>query len=502
MLEQFSSLDLSNQIFDVYNDIKARTGGDIYIGVVGPVRTGKSTFIKRFMDLLVIPNITDVHSKERAIDELPQSAAGKTIMTTEPKFIPKEAAEIVLGEDTKVNIRLIDCVGYMVEGASGHIENEQERLVKTPWFDTEIPFTQAAELGTQKVINDHSTIGIVITTDGSFGELPRDNYIAAEEKTIGELKKLRKPFIVLLNTNKPYSESTIRLADEIGEKYNVTVIPVNCEQLKKDDINRIMINILSVFPISEIDFYMPKWAEMLPEDHWLKVDLIDSIKELLKKLNLIKDARPDNLSTESNYVKKFKVDKIQMENGSVKVNIEFDDTYYYTILSDLIGVSITDEYQLISTIRELADMKVEYDRVRNACESVRSKGYGVVIPTKEEISIEEPEIMKHGNKYGVKIKATAPSVHMIKANIETEIAPIIGTEEQANDLIEYISRNTSENPEGIWDTNIYGKTIDQLINEGITTKMSKMSDDSQLKLQETMQKIINDSNGGIICIII
>lgn len=502
MLEQFSSLDLSNQIFDVYNDIKARTGGDIYIGVVGPVRTGKSTFIKRFMDLLVIPNIADVHSKERAIDELPQSAAGKTIMTTEPKFIPKEAAEITLGEDTKVNIRLIDCVGYMVEGATGHIENEQERLVKTPWFENEIPFTQAAELGTQKVINDHSTIGIVITTDGSFGDLPRENYIPAEEKTIGELKKLKKPFIVLLNTNKPYSESTIALANEVADKYNVTVIPVNCEQLKKDDINRIMINILSVFPVSEINFYIPKWAEMLPDDHWLKADLIDSIKTLLKKISIIKDARPDNLSTESNFVKKFKVDKIQMENGSVAVNVEFDDTYYYTILSDLIGVPIHDEYQLIATIRELAEKKTEYERVRGAVEQVESKGYGIVIPTKDEITIDEPEIMKHGNKYGVKIKASAPSVHMIKANIETEIAPIIGSEEQANDLIEYINRNAAENPLGIWNTNIYGKSIDQLINEGITTKINKMSDDSQVKLQETMQKIINDSNGGIICIII
>ena len=296
MLEQISSLDLQNPIYDVYNDIKARTGGDIYIGVVGPVRTGKSTFIKRFMDLLVIPNIEDVHSRERAVDELPQSAAGKTIMTTEPKFIPKEAAEINLGDDTKVNIRLIDCVGYMVEGAAGHIENEQERLVKTPWFDYEIPFTQAAEIGTQKVINDHSTIGIVVTTDGSFGDLPRDNYIPAEEKTIGELKKLKKPFIVLLNTNKPYSETTINLANDIANKYNVTVMPVNCEQLKKDDINRIMSNILSVFPVSEIDFYMPKWAEMLPDDHWLKVDLIESVKSLLKNISLIRDARKSDRS--------------------------------------------------------------------------------------------------------------------------------------------------------------------------------------------------------------
>ena len=502
MLEQFSSLDLSNQIYDVYNDIKARTGGDIYIGVVGPVRTGKSTFIKRFMDLLVIPNIQDIHNKERAIDELPQSAAGKTIMTTEPKFIPKEAAEIQLGDNTKVNIRLIDCVGYMVEGASGHIENEQERLVKTPWFDYEIPFTQAAEIGTQKVINDHSTIGIVVTTDGSFGDLPRDNYIPAEEKTIAELKKLRKPFIVLLNTNRPYSESTLNLANDIAAKYNVTVMPVNCEQLKKDDIHRIMTNILSVFPVSEINFYIPKWAEMLPDDHWLKMDLIESVKQLLKKLSLIRDARSDNLTTDSQYVKKFNIDKIEMENGKVKVNVEFDDNYYYTILSDLIGVPIADEYQLISTIRELADMKYEYQKVSSACDQVRSRGYGVVAPTRDEIIIEEPEILKHGNKFGVKIKAKAPSIHMINANIETEIAPIVGSEEQANDLIAYIKKNSAENANGIWETNIYGKSIQQLVDEGISTKINKMTDESQLKLQETMQKIINDSNGGIICIII
>lgn len=502
MLEQFSSLDSPNQIYDVYNDIKARTGGDIYIGVVGPVRTGKSTFIKRFMDLLVIPNIEDIHSKERAIDELPQSASGKTIMTTEPKFIPKEAAEINLGNNTKVNIRLIDCVGYMVEGATGHIENEQERLVKTPWFDYEIPFTQAAEIGTQKVINDHSTIGIVITTDGSFGDLPRENYVPAEEKTIVELKKLKKPFIVLLNSNKPYSENTINLANDISAKHNVTVMSVNCEQLKKDDINRVMANILSVFPVSEIDFFMPKWAEMLPDDHWLKVDLIDSVKYLLKNISLIRDARTDNLSTDSKYVKRFNIDKIEMENGSVKVNVEFEDSYYYNILSDLIGVPIVDEYQLIRTIRELATMKNQYQKVSSAYDEVQSRGYGVVTPTREEITIAEPEIMKHGNKYGVKIKTTAPSIHMIKANIETEIAPIVGSEEQAADLISYIKKNAAENPEGIWETNIYGKSIKQLVDDSISTKINKMTDDSQLKLQEAMQKIINDSNGGMICIII
>lgn len=488
--------------FDVYNDIQARTGGEIYIGVVGPVRTGKSTFIKRFMDLLVIPGIEDVHSKERAIDELPQAAAGKTIMTTEPKFIPKEAAEISLNDETKVKIRLIDCVGYMVDGASGHIENEQERMVKTPWYDHEVPFTQAAELGTKKVINDHSTIGIVVTTDGSFGEIPRNNYMLPEEKTIEELKHLGKPFIVLLNTSKPYSNDTLRIAEEIEQRFDVTVMPLNCEQMKKEDIHKIMENILSVFPITEVNFYMPKWAEMLPVDHWLKSDLIASVKTMFQNITRIKDANTSNFTTDSEYVKRFKIDKVDMQDGTVSVNVEFDDMYYYKILSDLIGVPITGEYQLISTLKELAAKKEEFEKVSQAVNQVKTKGYGIVSPSKEEISIEEPEVMKHGSKYGVKIKANAPSIHMIRAEIMTEVAPIVGTEEQAKDLINYINENSMENPEGIWETNIFGKSIRQLVEEGISSKVNKLTDESQIKLQETMQKIINDSNGGLICIII
>ena len=488
--------------FDIYNDIQARTGGEIYIGVVGPVRTGKSTFIKRFMDLLVIPEIQDVHSRERAVDELPQAAAGKTIMTTEPKFIPKEAAQISLNNETKVNVRLIDCVGYMVDGASGHIENNQERMVKTPWFDHEIPFTQAAELGTKKVINDHSTIGIIVTTDGSFGDIPRNNFMIPEERTIEELKRLGKPFIVILNTSKPYSNDTLRIAEEIEQRFDVTVMPVNCEQLKKEDIHHIMENILSVFPITELNFYMPKWAEMLPTDHWLKKDLISAAKALFQNISQIKDVNTDNLGTDSEYVKRFKVEKVDTQNGAVTVNVEFDDEYYYKILSDMIGVPITGEYQLISTIRELAAKKNEFEMVSQAVMQVRNKGYGIVSPMKDEISIEEPEVMKHGSKYGVKIKASAPSIHMIRAEIMTEVAPIIGTEEQAKDMINYINENAKDNQEGIWETNIFGKSIRQLVDDGINSKLNKLSDDSQLKLQETMQKIINDSSGGLICIII
>jgi len=423
-------------------------------------------------------------------------------MTTEPKFIPKEAAEITFDDETKVKIRLIDCVGYMVEGASGHIEDQQERMVKTPWYDYEIPFTQAAELGTKKVINDHSTIGIVVTTDGSFGELPRASYKAPEEKTITELKNIGKPFIVLLNTAKPYSIETIQAAEELSEEYNVPVMPVNAEQLKKDDITKIMENILSVFPISEVDFFMPKWAEMLPADHWLKIDLIQSIKELFENFTQVKDAKANNFDTNSQYVKRFKIDNVDMQDGTVRVDVEFDDMYYYKILSDLIGVPITGEYQLISTLKDLAGKKAEFEKVSYATDQVKAKGYGIVTPVKEEISIEEPELMKHGNKYGVKIKAKAPSVHMIKADILTEVAPIVGSEEQAKDLINYINENAKENPDGIWETNIFGKTVRQLVDDGINAKINKLTDESQLKLQETMQKIINDSNGGLVCIII
>ena len=488
--------------FNVYKDIKARTNGEIYIGVVGPVRTGKSTFIKRFMDLLVIPNIEDVHSRERAIDELPQSAAGKTVMTTEPKFIPKEAVDISVLGDVDLSVRMIDCVGYMVEGALGHTENEQERLVKTPWFDYEIPFTQAAELGTKKVINDHSTIGIVVTCDGSFGDIPRESYVVPEERTIEELKKIGKPFVVLLNSNRPMSEETRQLAEKLNEKYDVTVMPINCEQLKKDDISRILSSVLSVFPITEISFYLPKWIEMFPRDHYIKASIIETAKEVLSKLNLMKDVNEENCTVDNPYINDFKVDKMVMEDGTVKMIVDIDNRFYYDIISEMTGIPVSGEYEFMKMIKELAAKKQEYEKVSYACEQVKHKGYGVVSPSQNEIMIEEPQVIRHGNKYGVKIKANAPSVHMIQANIETEIAPIVGTEEQALDLIAYMKEQAETSPEGIWETNIFGKTMKQLVDEGIASKISKMNDDSQMKLQETMQRIINESNGGLICIII
>jgi len=492
----------SSSAFNVYKDIQARTNGEIYIGVVGPVRTGKSTFIKNFMELLVIPGIEDVHSKERTIDELPQSSQGKTIMTTEPKFIPKEAALISFGDDSMAKVRLIDCVGFMVEGASGHIENEQERMVKTPWFEEEIPFTQAAEIGTKKVIMDHSTVGIVITTDGSFGELERQNYVTPEIRTIEELKKYRKPFIVVLNTNHPYSEETNELALNLSSEYGVKVIPMNCKQLKPSDIHSIIAELLDSFPITRINFRLPKWAEMLDNNHWLKKDCISNIRTILNNLSIVSQVTQDNFNTTSNFINQIKLNDIHLENGEVEAEVEFDNQYYYDILSDLVGMPIANEEEVIRLLKELSEKRTQYDLLSEASNQVQYKGYGIVIPSFEDITIEAPEVVKHGNKYGVKIKANAPSIHMIKANIETEIAPIVGSEEQAQDLIRYITQNAAQNPDGIWDTNIFGKSIKQLVDDGIKTKVNRLTDESQVKLQETIQKVINDSNGGLVCIII
>ncbi|WP_334305394.1 stage IV sporulation protein A [uncultured Acetatifactor sp.] len=486
--------------YDLYNDIKNRTGGEIYIGVLGPVRTGKSTFIKRFMEEMVLPYMEDEHAKLRAQDELPQSAGGKTITTTEPKFIPNEAASVVLSGEIPVSVRLIDCVGYMVEGAAGHMEEDMERMVKTPWFDYEIPFTQAAEIGTDKVMNDHSTIGLVITTDGSFGEIPRGNYLEAEEKTILALKRLRKPFLVLVNSQKPYSEDARRVAEEIGEKYGVAAVTVNCEQLKKEDIHMLLENVLYEFPISSIEFYMPKWVEMLPWDNRMKQDIIGQVGAMMKDYSTIRDVRRKPIELTSEYIKRCKTDAICLSDGVIRVTLDAEESYYYEMLTEMVGETIADEYQLISKLKSFAAMKHEYAKVLDAVNMVRIKGYGVVTPDKDEITLEKPELIKHGNKFGVKIKASSPSIHMIRANIETEIAPIVGTEEQANDLIGFINQEDRES--GIWNTNIFGKTVEQLVNDGITAKVAVIGEESQLKLQDTMQKIVNDSNGGMVCIII
>lgn len=490
---------------DLYKDIESRTGGEIYIGVVGPVRTGKSTFIKRFMDLLVIPNMEDVHNRERTKDELPQSAAGKTIMTTEPKFIPKEAANVILSSNTAVKVRLIDCVGYMVEGATGHIENNEERMVKTPWFDYEIPFSKAAEIGTKKVINDHSTIGVVVTTDGSFGELTREQYEQAEERTIRELKGLNKPFVVLLNTSRPDDERSLKLAEELMKKYEVTVMPVNCNQLKKEDVNRILSAVLMEFPVSEIMFFMPGWVEMLGGEHDIKESVVKFAKSVIGKGTYMKAFDEEGLREligDNEYISGVTISEKDLSTGVIRILIDIAERFYYDVLSELTGQQISNEYELIMTIKNLSEKKEEFDKISAALEQVQARGYGVVMPARDEIVMDEPEVIKNGAKYGVKIKAEAPSIHLIKANVQTELAPIVGDEAQAKDLMEFIKSNGRDGMEGIWNTNIFGKTIEQIVTDGIRTKIDKLSDQTQTKMQETLQKITNDSKGGVICIII
>lgn len=485
----------------LYKDIQARTNGEIYIGVVGPVRTGKSTFIKRFMEILVLPHMTDEPDKARTRDELPQSASGKTIMTTEPKFIPKEAAEIRLMDDVAVKVRLIDCVGYMVEGASGHIEEGEERQVKTPWFDQEIPFTKAAGIGTRKVIHEHATIGIVVTTDGSIGELGREQYLEAEEKTIRELQSIGKPFVVVVNSEKPYSPEARKIAEEIEKTWQVHAIPVNCEQLKEEDIQRILEAVLATFPVSEIAFYIPKWVEMLPMDHKIRQDMTTHIRNLMDQVGEMGDASTGVSKPDSPYITDLRVEKIAMDSGRIQIRIDVDEAFYYEMLSEMTGSQIDGEYSLIAELKELSKLKNEYESVRDAFTSVKMKGYGVVSPTRDEIILDEPVVIRQGNKYGVKIHSSAPSIHLIRANIETEIAPIVGDEKQAEDLITYIHQMASEE-DGIWNTNIFGKSVEDLVMDGMRNKMAVINDESQTKLQDTMQKIVNDSNGGLVCIII
>lgn len=487
--------------FDLYRDIRLRTDGEIYIGVIGPVRTGKSTLINRIMDLFVLPNMEDGPEKVRIMDELPQSGSGKTITTTEPKFLPKEAFDIQVSKEVPLKVRLIDCVGYMVQGAVGHMEEEAPRMVKTPWFDEKIPFVKAAEIGTGKVMKEHSTIGIVVTCDGSFSELSRENYIEAEKRTIEEMKKLGKPFVVVLNSNSPRSTEVKILAEKMELQYQVPVLPMNCEQLKRDDILTIFEFMLKEFPITDIEIFVPEWVELLSENTAIKKEILEGVRGILQRVQKIQDITEENLCFESSYVKNTKIEQVNLSNGNVQLLLEIDQKYYYDVLSRMTGEDIRGESGLLKILKELSGMKKEYVKIQGAVDAVRQKGYGVVLPDQEDIVLEGPVIVKQGNKYGVKLKASAPSFHMIRANIETEVSPLVGSESQANDLINYIENSKKEEGD-IWKTNIFGKTIRELVEDGVKTKIYQVGEESQNKLQETMQKIVNDSTGGMICIII
>lgn len=485
---------------DIYKDIEARTDGEIYMGVVGPVRTGKSTFIKRFMELMVIPAIDDENNRMRAKDELPQSATGKTVMTTEPKFIPKEAVNITVGDGIKLKCRLIDCVGYMVNGAEGHEEDGHERLVKTPWYDYDIPFTKAAELGTKKVIFDHSTVGIVVSCDGSITDIPRDSYIEAEKRTVTELKEIGKPFIMLLNSLRPQAPETKELAQSLSGEYGVDVLPVNCDQLKSKDINKIFESLLMDFPVTAINFNIPKWVEAVDCDNPIKDYMIKQAKADFKNIYHMRDIY--NITCDGDeYIEKIDLSNINMADGTININIVLFDKYYYDMLSATLGCEIRSEYDFIREITQLAKTKKQCEKVSEAYLQSCNTGYGTVSPDEADIKLDAPELIRSGNKYGVKIKAEAPSIHLIKANITTEIAPIVGSEEQAKDLISFINSD-EKSEENIWGVNIFGKSVRQLVEDGLKSKINKINQESQQKLQDTMEKIVNDSNGGMVCIII
>lgn len=491
---------------DIYKDIASRTGGEIYIGVVGPVRTGKSTFIKRFMDLFVLPYMEDGPLKERTIDELPQSSQGKTIMTTEPKFIPQNGVSIRIDDSTDVKVRLVDCVGFVVDGANGHMEGEHQRMVRTPWFAEEIPFEDAAKIGTLKVIKEHATIGVVVTTDGSIGEIDRHSYIEAEERTVEEMEQTGKPYVILLNSERPYSSETEELRISLEEKYGRPVIAVNCKQMQKSDIVRILESVLLEFPVSTVEFYIPKWTEMLNNEHPVKKELISYALDWLGRVTKMRDLYDDtgeviSCKDSDMTICNPLIRKVHTADGTVELRLDVDDKYYYDYLSLIAGEPVTSEYQLIQMIQNLSEKKQQYEKVEDAMNSVHARGYGVVSPVLSDIIMEEPELINHAGKFGVKIRATSPSIHMIRANIETEIAPIVGNKEQAEDLITYIKEG-EYSADGVWSTNIFGKSLGDMMEDGIRDKISKMDDECQTQLQNTMQKIVNDNNGGLVCIII
>ncbi len=488
---------------NIYNDIAARTGGDIYIGVVGPVRTGKSTFIKKFMESMVLPNIEDSLRRERANDELPQSSGGKTIMTTEPKFIPEDAVEISLPSKSKMKVRMIDCVGYIVPSALGYIEGENPRMVKTPWFDEEIPFNMAAEIGTQKVISEHSTIGLVVTTDGSISDIPREEYEQAEARVINELRALNKPFVVLLNSKNPHSPSAQSTADRMVETYGVPVIPVNCLELTQDEIISILSQVLFEFPIKEIQVDLPGWITSLDKNHWLRSGIFGKISSLATELRRVRDVRDFAVKVSScEHICSSAVESMDLSTGSAKITVALHPNLFFKIIEEETGIAVENEQELMKKMKELSAAQSGYQRIQNALDEVEATGYGIVLPGIDDLTLEEPEIMKQGGRYGVRLRASAPSLHIMKADIQTEVAPIVGSESQSEELIKYLLKEFEENPAMIWESNIFGTSLHELVNEGLHNKLYRMPGDARLKLRETLERVINEGCSGLICIIL
>ena len=487
----------------IYQNIATRTAGDIYIGVVGPVRTGKSTFIKRFMETQVIPNIDNVYRKERARDELPQSGSGRTIMTAEPKFVPEEAAQIQLEGGGSCSVRLIDCVGYMVKGAIGSTEDDAPRMVTTPWYDHEIPMTEAAEIGTRKVIAEHSTIGIVVTTDGSIADIPREDYLEAEERVIRELQELGKPFIVLLNSSDPSGDRAEAIARDIASRYEVKCVPVNCLTLEEEDVAAILKAVLYEFPMQELDLYLPPWVDALPDGHPIKAGLYQAIRESTAQLHHIREVE-DMVGAlgQSEHISEARVTALDLGTGVAAATLGLPRELFYQTLSEQSGFSVSDDGDLMSLLTRLSAVKAEYDKVAGALKEVRETGYGIVVPGIDELTLEEPEIMKQGGRYGVRLKASAPSIHMIRADIETAVSPIVGNEKQSEDMVNYLLQEFEGDTSKIWQSNIFGRSFHELVSEDLQTKLKRMPEDARKKLRETLERIINEGSGGLICIIL
>lgn len=488
---------------DIFRDIAERTGGDIYIGVVGAVRTGKSTFIKRFMELVVLPNIASESEKARAIDELPQSSGGRTIMTTEPKFVPNQAVEVHVAEGLDVNVRLVDCVGYTVEGAKGYEDENGPRMINTPWFEEPIPFQEAAEIGTRKVIQEHSTLGVVVTSDGSIAEISRESYVEAEERVINELKEVGKPFVVVINSTQPNSEETQALRAQLSEQHDVPVLALSVADMREQDILNVMKESLFEFPVHEVNVNLPSWVMVLKEEHWLRQSFEESVRDSVQDIRRLRDVdRVVGYFDEYDFISRAALSSINMGQGLAEIDLEAPDELYDQVLTEVVGVEIRGKDHLLELMQEFTHAKREYDRVGSALEMVRSTGYGIATPSLEEMSLEEPEIIKQGSRYGVRLRAKAPSIHMIRVDVESEFAPIIGTERQSEELINYLMRDFEDDPIRIWESDIFGRSLNSIVREGISAKLSQMPDNARYKLQETLERIINEGSGGLIAIIL
>ena len=487
----------------IYKDIESRTGGDIYIGVVGPVRTGKSTFIKRFMDTLVLPNITDDSLRERANDELPQSAAGRTIMTTEPKFVPENAVPVTLEGNARLRVRMIDCVGYIVDSAMGYEEEDGERMVRTPWSEGEMPFRRAAELGTKKVITDHSTIGVLVTTDGSIGDIDREDYVRAEERVAAELAAAGKPFVILLNTTAPETASSAALATSLSRKYNAPAIPVDCALMDENTVKGILASILFEFPVREIHVQIPGWLKGLEKENWLREAVFGAIRDRAKDIARIREVQDAAAQLgENEYIESAELTSMDLGTGRSDICVRLKEELFYRVLTEKSGLQIHSEYELMQSICELAAAKNDVDRIGKAYEEVLEKGYGIVMPTMEELTLEEPQIVRQNGKYGIRLKASAPSIHMMRVSTTAEVTPIVGSEQQSEELVTYLLKEFEESPAKIWDSNIFGKSVSDLVNEGLHNKLYRMPEKARLKIGETVEKIINDGCNGLICIIL